>query len=206
MSCTIYWQCLKSFIINLLHSSINIKCLQTGWIAAQNNQNGTDSSQLKPHKRSIHTLSSWFAVLRCKCLLSVLNISSYIYHIPKNKRKIVQKVIYIKRLGKWLYNLSTAVFYLPIPVLALELQIYSYPCQMDGVQPLMGHNCNHNRLQLCHQIQETKPNHMGLVHISPVVVHQPVLTGPITDWLGPVATGPSISLNWSSIQNVLCYV
>ena len=40
---------------------------------------------------------------------------------------------------------------------------------------------------------------MGLAQISLVVVHQPVLTGPIEDQLGP-ATGPTISLNWSSIQ------
>ena len=40
---------------------------------------------------------------------------------------------------------------------------------------------------------------MGLAQISLVAVHQPVLTGPIEDQLGP-ATGPTISLNWSSIQ------
>ena len=42
---------------------------------------------------------------------------------------------------------------------------------------------------------------MGLVHVSPVEAHQPVLTGPIEDWLGPVATGPNISLNWFSSRN-----
>ena len=42
---------------------------------------------------------------------------------------------------------------------------------------------------------------MGLVHVSPVEVHQPVLTGPIEDWLAPVAAGPNISLNWFSGTN-----
>ena len=34
---------------------------------------------------------------------------------------------------------------------------------------------------------------MGLVHISLVAVHQPVLTGPIEDQLGPVVVGSNIS-------------
>ena len=71
----------------------------------------------------------------------------------------------------------------------------------SGFWTLIGHNCNHNQLQLHHHIQETGLNHMGPVQISPVVVHQLVLTSPIEDQLEPVATGPTIGMNWSSIQN-----
>ena len=65
----------------------------------------------------------------------MLNISYYIYQIPENKIKVVKKIIYIERLGKRLYNPSTAVFYLAVSVLAFELQIYVRPCQTDGAQP-----------------------------------------------------------------------
>ena len=63
------------------------------------------------------------------------NISYYIYQIPENKIKVVKKIIYIERLGRQPYNPSTAVFYLPVSVLAFELQICGRPCQMDSAQP-----------------------------------------------------------------------
>ena len=46
---------------------------------------------------------------------------------------------------------------------------------------------------------------MGLVHVSPVGIHQ-VSTGPIEDQLGPVATSPNISLNWFFSTKVVCSV
>ena len=54
-----------------------------------------------------------------------------------------------------------------------------------------------NWLQLCLHIYITGLNHLGLVHLSPVVVHQPISTSPIKDQLGPVAVSPGIGLNWS---------
>ena len=57
----------------------------------------------------------------------------------QNKRKIVKKIIYIERLGKWPYNPSTVVF-LPahsrsgFGVVNLQLLIDGCPRQTDSVQ------------------------------------------------------------------------
>ena len=137
----------SALLLNFCISLSTLNLSRQVWLQLKN-QNGADSSQLKPHKRSIHTSSSQFVVWRSKSLLFVLNISSYIYHVPKNRRKIVRKSYILKG---WANGHTTHLWpFVPAHSCSgfwvgnLQPWIDACPHQMDCAQPYFG--CKYARI------------------------------------------------------------